>query len=163
MRANKTLTELDIQASAAVTVALAERLAQFLVLLPSCLDAQVDIQLGCAFLTTIWVIVQFRHRSYGLLSELGAYILSPDKAPAEAKRLSNLLRCKKLMPSNGKAESRDLDPALPSPIGPEPTMASPLLTTPLFHSGQLGMVRVAVSGIAAWQFTTGPKAKPPCD
>ena len=30
-----------------------------------------------------------------LLSELGGYIVSPDKAPAGTKRISNLLRCQK--------------------------------------------------------------------
>jgi len=96
MYTDKALTDLGMEASPAVAEALAERLAQFLAPLLSQLDAQVDKRLVRTFLTTIQVIIQFRHRSYGLLlSELGAYILSPDKAPAGTKRLSNLLRCQK--------------------------------------------------------------------
>ena len=71
MYADKALTDLGIEASPAVADALAERLAQFLAPLLSRLDAQVDKRLVRTFLTTIQVIIQFRHRSYGLLlSEL---------------------------------------------------------------------------------------------
>ena len=52
------------------------------------------------FRATIAVFLQFRHRAHGLLlSELGAYLLSPQQAPAGTKRLSNLLRCPKWHPS----------------------------------------------------------------
>jgi hypothetical protein len=45
------------------------------------------------FLATLPVLVEFRHRNNGLLlSELGAYLATPDHAPAGTKRLSNLLR-----------------------------------------------------------------------
>ena len=57
------------------------------------LDAQVDRRLIATFSQTVRVIVQHRHRNHGLLlSELGAYLLSPVQAPAGTKRLSNLLR-----------------------------------------------------------------------
>lgn len=48
------------------------------------------------FFTALVAIVQFRNRACGLLlSELGGYILSPHRAPAGTKRLSNLLRSPK--------------------------------------------------------------------
>lgn len=60
------------------------------------LEKCLDKRLVRTFLTTLQVIVQFRRRAQGLLlSELGAYILPPDRAPAGTKRLSNLLRSKK--------------------------------------------------------------------
>jgi len=60
------------------------------------LDEQVDKRLVRTFFKTLQVIIQFRHPGCGLLlSELGGYILSPDRAPAGTKRLSNLLRSPK--------------------------------------------------------------------
>ena len=60
------------------------------------LDRCLDKRLVRTFLTVLQVIVQFRHRAQGLLlSELGAYILSPEQAPAGTKRLSNLLHSPK--------------------------------------------------------------------
>ncbi len=57
------------------------------------LDRQLDTRLVRTFLATITAILVFRHRAYGLLlSELGAYILTPAQAPAGTKGLSNLLR-----------------------------------------------------------------------
>lgn len=57
------------------------------------LDKRLDKRLVRTFLRTLLAILTFRHSQYGLLlSELGGYILSPDKAPAGTKRLSNLLR-----------------------------------------------------------------------
>ena len=57
------------------------------------LDAQIDRRLVRTFYLTIQAIVRFRHSRSGLLlSELGAHVLSPSKAPAGTKRLSNLLR-----------------------------------------------------------------------
>jgi hypothetical protein len=56
----------------------------------------IDKRLVRTFYKTIEAIVQFRHPGSGLLlSELGGYILSPEKAPAGTKRLSNLLRSAK--------------------------------------------------------------------
>ncbi len=60
------------------------------------LDAKLDKRLVRTFFAALQAIIQFRHQRYGLLlSELGAYILSPDRAPAGTKRLSNLLRSPK--------------------------------------------------------------------
>ncbi len=60
------------------------------------LDAKIDKRLVRTFYKTLQVIIQFRHRSNGLLlSELGGYILDPAQAPAGTKRISNLLRSTK--------------------------------------------------------------------
>src|SRR5205807_2094344 len=57
------------------------------------LNARIDLRLVQTFLATLHVLVTFRHRNNGLLlSELGAYLATPDHAPAGTKRLSNLLR-----------------------------------------------------------------------
>lgn len=75
---------------------LATRLEKFVRPLLSRLDAQIDKRLVRTFLLTLQAILTFRHATNGLLlSELGAYILSPEQAPAGTKRLSNLLRCGK--------------------------------------------------------------------
>ena len=87
------------QASPAVSWQLAQQLAAFVAPLLLELDALIDKRLVrtlLALLATLSVIVQFRNRPNGLLlSELGAYLLSPQQAPAGTKRLSNLLRCPK--------------------------------------------------------------------
>ena len=55
------------------------------------LDAVLDKRLVRTFLATIQVIITFRERANGLLlSELGAYLETPDKAPAGTKRRSRL-------------------------------------------------------------------------
>lgn len=60
------------------------------------LDEHLDKRLVGTFLRALEAIVTFRHSVYGLLlSELGAFILTPDHAPAGTKRLSNLLRSTK--------------------------------------------------------------------
>ena len=60
------------------------------------LDAHLDLRLVRTFERLLEVLILFRHRNHGLLlSELGAYLLSPDQAPAGTKRLSNLLRSAK--------------------------------------------------------------------
>jgi hypothetical protein len=60
------------------------------------LDRHIDRRLVRTFLQTLQAIATFRHSRYGLLlSELGGYVLSPDKAPAGTKRISNLLRSTK--------------------------------------------------------------------
>ena len=60
------------------------------------LDAKIDKRLVRTFCKLLQVIVKFRHTRNGLLlSELGAYILDPEHAPAGTKRLSNLLRSAK--------------------------------------------------------------------
>jgi hypothetical protein len=76
--------------------AVAVQLASFLYPLLVQLDAVVDKRLVRTFLATIQVMITFRDRANGLLlSELGAYLASPDKAPAGTKRLSNLLHSSK--------------------------------------------------------------------
>jgi hypothetical protein len=75
---------------------LGEALARFLFPLLVELDRLLDKRLVRTFLCTIQVMITFRDRANGLLlSELGGYLDTPDKAPAGTKRLSNLLHsCK---------------------------------------------------------------------
>ena len=68
-------------------------LLQFLAPLLQTLDQRLDVRLVRTFLATLVAIVQWRNRPHGLLlSELGAYLLTPAQAPAGTKRLSTLLR-----------------------------------------------------------------------
>jgi hypothetical protein len=70
---------------------LAVQLAHFLFPLLVQLDAVLDKRLVRTFLATIQVIITFRDRANGfLLSELGGYLETPDKAPAGTKRRSRL-------------------------------------------------------------------------
>lgn len=70
-----------------------ERLDRFVAPLLIRLDKQLDSRLVRTFAATLEILLQNRYRSAGLLlSELGAYITSPEHAPAGTKRLSNLLR-----------------------------------------------------------------------
>lgn len=70
-----------------------QRLVEFVLPLLVTLNQQLDVRLVRTFLATLEAIVQWRNRAHGLLlSELGAYLTSPDQAPAGTKRLSNLLR-----------------------------------------------------------------------
>jgi hypothetical protein len=56
------------------------------------LDARIDKRLVRTFLQSVAVILTFRDRVNGLLlSELGGYLDTPDKAPAGTKRLSQRL------------------------------------------------------------------------
>lgn len=72
------------------------QLQTFLAPLLEELDAQIDLRLVRTCLRTVEAILSFRHRNHGLLlSELGAFLLSPAQAPAGTKRLSQLLRCPK--------------------------------------------------------------------
>ena len=60
------------------------------------LDCQIDKRLVRTFYDLFISILIFRHTKVGLLlSELGAYICGPSRAPAGTKRISNLLRSKK--------------------------------------------------------------------
>ena len=60
------------------------------------LDQQIDRRLVRTFFLGLAAIVRLRHSRCGLLlSELGAHVLSPDRAPAGTTRLSNLLRSPK--------------------------------------------------------------------
>jgi hypothetical protein len=81
------------QASELAAKRLSERLASFLAPILRTLDQQLDRRLVSTFLATLIAIVQWRNRAHGLLlSELGAYLLTPAQAPAGTKRVSNLLR-----------------------------------------------------------------------
>lgn len=72
---------------------LATHLERFLDPLLVELDELLDKRLVRTFAGTIAAILRFRHPRCGLLlSELGAYLISPLHAPAGTKRLSNLLR-----------------------------------------------------------------------
>jgi hypothetical protein len=72
---------------------LAHQLATFLAPILRMLDQHLDRRLVTTFLATLGAILQSRNRAHGLLlSELGAYLLTPEQAPAGAKPLSNLLR-----------------------------------------------------------------------
>ena len=75
---------------------LGEALARFLFPFLVELDRLLDKRLVRTFLATIEVMITFRDRANGLLlSELGSYLATPDKAPAGTKRLSNLLHSAK--------------------------------------------------------------------
>jgi hypothetical protein len=75
---------------------LAQDWAVFLFPLLVRLDQLLDKRLVRTFLETIPVILAYRDRVGGLLlSEWGGYLLSPDKAPARTRRLSNLLHSPK--------------------------------------------------------------------
>ena len=81
------------QASASMSLALAQQLEAFLAPLLVYLDGQLDKRLVRTLGQLVQVIIEFRHASHGLLlSELGGYLLAPAQAPAGTKRISNLLR-----------------------------------------------------------------------
>ena len=81
------------QASKMAATRLSNHLVSFLAPLLRSLDQRLDRRLVSTFLASLIAIVQWRNRAHGLLlSELGAYLLSPEQAPAGTKRLSNLLR-----------------------------------------------------------------------
>lgn len=89
-----------MQTSAPSTSALAhtfrERLKGFLAPLLTRLDEQLDSRLVKTLGATVEVLLRNRYGSSGLLlSELGAFLTSPEQAPAGTKRLSNLLRSKR--------------------------------------------------------------------
>jgi hypothetical protein len=85
-----------LQASAEVAQQVAQALEDFLSVLVGWLDAYLDKRLVRTFVRTIQAIITFRQRATGLLlTELGAYLESPERAPAGTKRLSNLLRTTK--------------------------------------------------------------------
>ncbi|HYP39049.1 MAG TPA: transposase [Chloroflexia bacterium] len=87
------ILEIGKQASPVVSEQLGRQLWCFVAPLLVQLDKHIDKRLVRSFLGALHIIVQFRNRPYGLLlSELGSYLLSADKAPAGTKRLSNLLR-----------------------------------------------------------------------
>ena len=60
------------------------------------LNEQVDRRLVITFLGLVMAIIMHRHRNHGLLlSELGGYLLGPERCCAGTKRISNLLHSKK--------------------------------------------------------------------
>jgi hypothetical protein len=82
-----------VQASARAATRLSDHLVTFLAPLLRSLDQRLDRRLVSTFLATLIAIVEWRNRAHGLLlSELGAYLLTPEHSPAGTKRLSNLLR-----------------------------------------------------------------------
>jgi hypothetical protein len=77
------------------------RLQAFLSPLLVYLDQLLDRRLVDTFAGLCQSIIRLRSRPTGLyLSELGSYLLSPAKAPAGTKRLSNLLRSPKWQEQN---------------------------------------------------------------
>ncbi len=69
-----------------------QRLEDFLGELIGWLDEKLDKRLVRTFIGLIQVILIFRDRPNGLLlSELGGYLLTPDRAPAGTKRISHLI------------------------------------------------------------------------
>ena len=79
-----------------VAQGLGDQLQTFLLPLLMVLDRLIDVRLVRTFAQTVQVLIEVRNQAQGLLlSELGGYLLSPDKAPADTKRLSNLLHCSK--------------------------------------------------------------------
>ena len=83
----------DCASNEPVSQELANQIETFVSPLLVTLDKRRDKRLVRRFLRTLVAILTFRHSQDGLLlSELGGYILSPDKAPAGTKRLINLLR-----------------------------------------------------------------------
>lgn len=96
MQAQYLLAQDRLQASQSMAQHYTHDLEDFLALLVGWLDAYLDKRLVRTFVQTIQAILIFRHRATGLvLTELGAYLASPDHAPAGTKRLSNLLRSSK--------------------------------------------------------------------
>jgi hypothetical protein len=75
---------------------LARKLQEFLEPVLQSLDELLDRRLVKTFAETIGAILRFRDTTRGLLlSELGAWLTTPEHAPAGTKRLSNLLRSTK--------------------------------------------------------------------
>jgi hypothetical protein len=82
--------------TSALTRTVFGRLQTFLQPLVQQLDAALDVRLVRTFTATLHVLLQNRYRAGGLLlSELGAFLTSPEHAAAGTKRLSNLLRCER--------------------------------------------------------------------
>jgi hypothetical protein len=81
------------QEDAGLSMEMDHALRAFVAPLLATLDRHMDRRLVRTVLATLEALICWRNRAHGLLlSELGAYILSPAHAPAGTKRLSNLLR-----------------------------------------------------------------------
>ena len=75
---------------------LSQKLKGFLSPLENQLSKQIDARLVRTLLRLVQTIILFRNHTHGLLlSELGGFLLSPERAPAGTKRISNLIRSKK--------------------------------------------------------------------
>ena len=75
---------------------LSQKLKDFLSPLENQLSGQIDARLVRTLLRLVQTIILFRNHTHGLLlSELGGFLLSPERAPAGTKRISNLIRSKK--------------------------------------------------------------------
>lgn len=86
-------TRPDGQSAKEMATQLGRELEQFVAPLLAQLDARLDKRLVRTFVGLMQAIIKWRNRPLGLiLSELGAYLLSPTQAPASTKRISNLLR-----------------------------------------------------------------------
>ena len=73
-----------------------DRLELFVLPLLVALDERIDKRLVRTFVRALQALMELRNRAQGLLlSELGAYVCTPDHAAAGTKRLSNLLRSRK--------------------------------------------------------------------
>jgi hypothetical protein len=92
------IDEAGVQASPLVAQDLSQQLTTFVQPLLVCLDAVLDLRLIQTFLATLHILLVFRHRNNGLvLSELGAYLTSPDHAPAGTKRRSRPAACSQMV------------------------------------------------------------------
>ena len=71
------------QPASQVSQELAQQLHTFLLPLLVLLDRLLDVRLVRTLAQTVQVLIEVRNQAQGLLlSELGGYLLSPDKAPA---------------------------------------------------------------------------------
>ncbi len=95
MQSNYAPSPDDLQASQ-VAHYLAQRLALYLAPLLSAADDQLDRRLVVTMLVSVAAMIMLRNSSRALLlSELGAYIASPQHAPAGTKRIANLIHSAK--------------------------------------------------------------------
>ena len=79
-----------------VSAEISSELETFLAPLLRQLHAVMDKRLVRTFFGLVQAILTHRHSMHGLLlSELGGYLLRPERAPAGTKRISNLLRSEK--------------------------------------------------------------------
>jgi hypothetical protein len=75
---------------------LGERCGAYLKPVLTRLNKRMDRRLVKTFFGLVMVLLIHRHRNQGMvLSELGGYLLSPERSPAGTKRISNLLRSEK--------------------------------------------------------------------
>jgi hypothetical protein len=86
----------DSPSADTLAISVRQRFSDFVAPLVRELDFWLDRRLVRTLVGAVESILVFRNRAHGLLlSELGGYLLSPERAPAGTKRLSNLLRSKK--------------------------------------------------------------------